>query len=142
MEYRRFGNTIIARVDQDEDLLEKIERIAILEDVKLGSISGLGTFRYMNVGVYNLEKQQFEGNEFEGTFEIVSLTGTINTMDGHYYSHLHTAAADGEGHVFGGHLSKGIIGATCELVITVIDGRVDRKRDPKTGLNIFDFKAR
>lgn len=35
----------------------------------------------------NLEKRQFMGNDFEGMFEIVSFTGTINTMDGKYYSH-------------------------------------------------------
>ncbi len=27
MEYRRFGNTIVARIDQGEDVLEKMKRI-------------------------------------------------------------------------------------------------------------------
>ena len=44
MEYRRFGNTIVARIDQGEDVLEKMKRIAMLEDVKLASVSALGTF--------------------------------------------------------------------------------------------------
>ena len=87
MEYRRFGNTIIARIDQGEDVLEKMKRIAMLEDVKLASVSALGTFSSMTVGIYDLEKRQFMGNDFEGMFEIVSFTGTINTMDGKYYSH-------------------------------------------------------
>ena len=82
MEYRRFGNTIVARIDQGEDVLEKMKRIAMLEDVKLASVSALGTFSSMTVGIYDLEKRQFMGNDFEGMFEIVSFTGTINTMDG------------------------------------------------------------
>ena len=94
MEYRRFGNTIVARIDQGEDVLEKMKRIAMLEDVKLASVSALGTFSSMTVGIYDLEKRQFMGNDFEGMFEIVSFTGTINTMDGKYYSHIHAAAAD------------------------------------------------
>ena len=76
MEYRRFGNTIIARIDQGEDVLEKMKRIAMLEDVKLASVSALGTFSSMTVGIYDLEKRQFMGNDFEGMFEIVSFTGT------------------------------------------------------------------
>ena len=108
MEYRRFGNTIVARIDQGEDVLEKMKRIAMLEDVKLASV--------MTVGIYDLEKRQFMGNDFEGMFEIVSFTGTINTMDGKYYSHIHAAAADAKGNVYGGHLSHGIIGVTCEMV--------------------------
>ena len=141
MEYRRFGNTIVARIDQGEDVLEKMKRIAMLEDVKLASVSALGTFSSMTVGIYDLEKRQFMGNDFEGMFEIVSFTGTINTMDGKYYSHIHAAAADAKGNVYGGHLSRGIIGATCEMVITVIDGVVDRVKDEETGLNLFNFNC-
>ena len=61
MEYRRFGNTIVARIDKDEDVLEKMKRIAMLEDVKLASVSALGTFSSMTVGIYDLEKRQFMG---------------------------------------------------------------------------------
>lgn len=139
MEYRRFGNTIIVRMDRGEDLFEKLKRVAMLEDIKLASISALGTFSFMNVGIYDLEQKKFLGNDFEGMFEIVSLTGTINTMNGEYYSHLHAAAGDRNGNVYGGHLSKGIVGATLEMVITVIDGIVDREKDEDTGLNIFKF---
>lgn len=57
MEYRRFGNTIVARIDQGEDVLEKMKRIAMLEDVKLASVSALGTFSSMTVGIYDLEKR-------------------------------------------------------------------------------------
>lgn len=142
MEYRRFGNTIVARIDQGEDVLEKMKRIAMLEDVKLASVSALGTFSSMTVGIYDLEKRQFMGNDFEGMFEIVSFTGTINTMDGKYYSHIHCGGSRrGRAMCTGGHLSRGIIGATCEMVITVIDGVVDRVKDEETGLNIFNFKC-
>lgn len=139
MEYRRFGNSIIVRMDQGEDFFEKLRLVAVREDVKLADVSGLGTFSFMNVGIYDLEKRQFMGNDFEGMFEIVSLTGTINTMDGKYYSHIHASAADQTGAVYGGHLSKAVIGATLELVIQVIDGTVDRVKDEATGLNIFKF---
>ena len=67
------------------------------------------------------------------------MTGTINTMDGEYYAHLHMSAGNQKGEVFGGHLNRAIVSATCELVITVIDGRVDRVHDEETGLNIFKF---
>ena len=60
MEYRRFGNTIVARIDQGEDVLEKMKRIAMLEDVKLASVSALGTFSSMTVGIYDLETRWTE----------------------------------------------------------------------------------
>ena len=62
-------------------------------------------------------------------------------MDGEYYAHLHMSVGNQKGEVFGGHLNRAIVSATCELVITVIDGRVDRVHDEETGLNIFKFNS-
>lgn len=139
MEYRRFGNTIVVRIDRGEEILEKMKRVATLEDVKLGTVSALGALESMTVGIYDLDKKQFLANDFEGMYEIVSLNGTINTMDGKYYSHIHLAAADGTGKVVGGHMSRAVVSATCEMVITVVDGTVDRFLDDVTGLNLFQF---
>ena len=69
----------------------------------------------------------------------MSLTGTVNTMNGEYYSHLHMSAANESGAVVGGHLNAARVSATCEMVIHVIDGTVDRFKDGVTGLNLFKF---
>ena len=44
-----------------------------------------------------------------------------------------------KGEAFGGHLNSAVVSATCEMVITVIDGKVDRVYDEETGLNVFKF---
>ena len=60
-------------------------------------------------------------------------------MDGEYYAHLHMSAGNEKGEVFGGHLNRAMISATCELVIQVVDGTVERRFDPEIGLNVFRF---
>ena len=77
--------------------------------------------------------------DFKGDFEIVSLTGTISTMNGEYYCHLHMSAGDENGNVFGGHLNRAVVSVTCEMVINIINGNVDRKYDEETGINLFEF---
>lgn len=49
------------------------------------------------------------------------------------------SAADGEGRVFGGHLNRAIVSATCEMIITVSEGRIDRKYSQDIGLNLLEF---
>lgn len=140
MEYQRFGNTIVARIDRQEEIVEQVREIAEKEGIKLASISALGAVDDFTVGIYDVKEKQYFSNSFQGAYEIVSLTGTINTKDGEYYSHLHFAAGNAKGEVFGGHLNKAVVSATCEMIIQVIDGQVDRYQDPQTGLNLFRFQ--
>ncbi len=139
MDYRRFENVIIARIDKGEEILEKIKEIALKENIKLANINALGATNNFTVGVFKVEEKKYYSNEFKGDFEIVSLTGTINTMNNEFYTHIHMSAGNDKGQVFGGHLNKAVVSATCEMVINIIDGKVDRKFNEEIGLNLFEF---
>jgi len=52
---------------------------------------------------------------------------------------MHMSAGNDRGEVFGGHLNSAFVSATCEMVISIIDGLVDRRHDEETGLNLFAF---
>lgn len=139
MEYRKFDNTIIARIDKGEEILEKVKEITLKENIKLASISALGAVNDFTVGVFKTDEKKYYSNSFQGYFEITSLSGTINTMNDEFYTHIHMSAGNEKGEVFGGHLNRAIVSATCEMVITIIDGTVDRYFDEEIGLNLFEF---
>lgn len=139
MDYRRFQNTIVARIDKGEEILEQVKAIALKEQIKLASVQALGAVNQFTVGVFKTEEKEYLANEFNGSFEIVSLNGTINTMNGEFYCHLHMSAGNHKGEVFGGHLNQAYVSATCEMIITIIDGAVDRNFDEGVGLNLFKF---
>ncbi|MGN0508502.1 MAG: PPC domain-containing DNA-binding protein [Ruminococcus sp.] len=140
MEYRKFGNTIFARIDRGEEILEKLKEISVKENIKLAHVSALGATNDFTVGVFNVDEKKYYANSFSGNFEIVSLTGTVTTMNGEFYAHLHMSAGNDKGEVFGGHLNRARISATCEMVITVADATVERKFNEDVGLNLFDFE--
>ena len=139
MDYRRFGKTIVMRIDRGEEVLTQLKAMALKENIKLASVRALGATDNFTVGVFKVDEKKYYANHFTGDFEIVSLTGTISTMNDEYYAHLHMSAGDEQGRVFGGHLNEAIISATCEMVVEVIDGRVDRARNEDVGLNLFKF---
>ncbi len=139
MEYRRMGQTIVLRLDRGEEIVDQLKAVGLAEGIKLAGVNGLGAVGDFTVGVFDPVKKQYFSNQFQGLYEIVSLHGTINTFRGAYYSHLHMSAGDREGRVFGGHLNRAVVSATCEIVITLIDGSVDRRYDESIGLNVFDF---
>lgn len=139
MEYQRFGNKIVARIDKGEEILEKIKEISLKENIKLANVNALGATNDFTVGVFKVDEKKYYSNNFKGNFEIVSLTGSINTMNGEFYTHIHMSAGNEKGEVFGGHLNRAIVSATCEMFIEIIDGEVDRYFDEEIGLNLFKF---
>ena len=140
MEYRRFGDRIVVRLDRGEEILEQMKHLAEQEQIALASVQALGAVNEFTVGVYDTETKVYASNQFQGAYEIISLIGTIDRMDGAFYTHLHMAAGDREGKVFGGHLNRAVISATCEMVVTVLDGTIDRAFDPEIGLNLIRFQ--
>ncbi len=139
MEYRKFGDTIIARIDKGEELLESVKAIALEAGVKLAEVRALGAVNDFTVGVFRPAVKRYDARSFQGDYEIVSLTGTITTMDGEFYAHLHMSAGGLDGAVVGGHLNRAVVSATCELVMRCIDGTVERAYSEEIGLNLFQF---
>ena len=129
MDYRRFGNTVVVRIDRYEEVMEKLAEICEKEGILLGSISGLGAASFVEMGLY------------EQPLEVTSLIGSVTEMDGKPYLHVHIGAADVTGKAYGGHLKKCVIGGTAEIFIHAADGHVGRKEDwfSETGLNLYHF---
>ena len=139
MEYRRFGQKMVIRLDPGEEILSGLREAAVKENVRLASVSAIGATDNFTVGVYDVQKQIYLQNTYTGPHEIVSLSGSVNTMDGEYYAHIHMSAGNRDNIVYGGHLNEAYVMPTCEIFLDIIDGTVDREKDPVTGINILKF---
>jgi hypothetical protein len=79
----------------------------------LNSSNGGSSFVYIPTVLYVLPGGS-RVVEFNGKFEIVSLSGTLSSS-GH---HVHMSIADCDGNVFGGHLMEGcLVRTTAEIVL-------------------------
>lgn len=139
MKYRVFGESIILRLEKGEEVIESIKELCEKEDIKAGSISGLGATNHVVVGLFKIDEKKYYSNTFEEDFEITNLTGNISRVNGEVYLHIHGTFANIEGKCIGGHLNKAIISATSEIIINKINGEVGRKFSEEIGLNLIEF---
>lgn len=139
MEYRKFNHQYVLRIDRGEEICEQLKIVAKKENIKLAYLTGIGAAGKITAGVFDTQEKAFKGQTWKGDLEIVSIAGNINTMDGETYTHFHISFSDEQGNVFGGHLTEAVISGTGELVLTEIDGSVDRRFDEETGLSLFEF---
>ncbi len=139
MDYRRFGEHYVIRLDKGEEIISRLRELAEAEGIALASLTGIGAVSRVVAGVFDTREKAFKGRTWTGDLEIVSIGGNISRMDGHTYTHFHISVADESGRVFGGHLQEAVISGTGELVLTRLEGEVDRRYDSEIGLNLFRF---
>ena len=139
MQFRRFGNKYFVRIDRGEEIISSLKNFCEKEKITLAEVKALGAVDDFNVGLFDVETKQYHKNHFQFPAEITSLWGTVTTKDGKFYPHIHMSAGDKDGHVFGGHLNNARVSATCEMIVEVSEGTVERKFSEEIGLNLFEF---
>lgn len=139
MEYRRFKDKYVVRLQRGEEIIESLTRLCRENDIKLGRVTAIGAANKAKIGLFNVETKEYHSKELEGDMEITNLSGNISRKDGEVYLHLHITLCDKYNRAFGGHLNMAVISATCEMIIDVIDGYVEREFNDEVGLNLFKF---
>ena len=139
MDYRKFGNTYMLRIDVGEEILESLKAVCAREGIRLAQVSAIGAADRAAVGVYDLAEKQYHREDLEGFMEIANLSGSVTEMNGEPYIHLHATLADQRNVVHGGHVISMRVGATCEMFVQVLDGSVTREKDEGLGINLWKF---
>ncbi|MBQ6358969.1 MAG: DNA-binding protein [Clostridia bacterium] len=139
MEYRRFNDTYVIRMDRGEEVLTTLTGICEQEGIRLAAVSAIGAVDRAVVGLYDVGEQVYHKKEFCEPMEIASLLGTVSEKDGKPYLHLHATLCDASMQTHGGHVNELWISVTCEMILRLLPGEVGRRLDEVTGLNVFDF---
>ena len=116
MQYKRFGNTCMVRIDLGEDIVESLKKLCEDEQIRLGRVEAIGATDHAVIGVYDLAKKEY-----------------------YPYIHLHTVLADQQHVIHGGHVLEMRVGATCEMFVTVLEGEVTRQKEEAIGINLWTF---
>ncbi len=140
MDYRKFGQGYVLRLDPGEEIVSCLTDLVRREDIRLGLVSALGAANDVTIGIFDTAAKTYSARRYQGDYEISALTGNVTRMDGEPYLHLHiTIGNPVTGEVHAGHLTAATISATLELFLQVWDGQVGRKFSHTVGLNLLEF---
>ena len=113
--------TFTFRLKPGQDLFYEIEAIVTEKNIEAGCVlSAVGSLTHATLRLANREYY----SEYDGHFEIVSMTGTVSV----HGSHLHISISDGDGKTIGGHLVPGCkIYTTTEMVLVIFEDVVYKR---------------
>ena len=139
MKYKVIDNKVFVRFDPGEEVVERLKELCAELDIEAGSLSAIGALGEATIGFFNPELKKYQQKDLTGDFEITSMVGNISTMEEEVYLHIHITLGDKNFNITGGHFDRGVVSATCEMVIDTADGEVDRIKGQKYNLNLFNF---
>jgi predicted DNA-binding protein with PD1-like motif len=139
MEYQRFDNRLVVRVDKGEELLQTLAHVCEKESVFAASVQGIGYTDEMKVRIYDNRTDEFIFQTLKGPMEITGLTGNIVMADNGIYPHVHIMAADETMHVKGGHLVSCQIAAVAEVILDVLPDTLRRGESDDLRLGTLRF---
>ncbi len=128
---------LVVRCDRGENALEEIVAIAHQKRIEAGYFYAIGAVQELTLSYYNLASKNYEDHEIIEDLEIISILGTIATLNGEVALHAHGSFGDRNLTVRAGHIKKLVVSATCEVVITKLQGKIERGFSDETGLNLM-----
>jgi len=141
MQYKKFGNAYVIRLEAGEEVIDSLKKFVEKERIRGGFFYGLGAVNKVTLGYFDVEKKEYKERAFEQGFELTSLVGDISFLGERIIVHAHVTLADGDFKVLAGHLGKATVTATLELVFNPLEGKLEKKPDPETGLNLLELRG-
>jgi len=127
-------------METGDEVIDVLKQFAASQNLAGSSFKAIGELSYVKLGWFNWESKQYEVSvEITEQVELLSLIGDIALKAGEPQVHAHVSVGRRDGRAFGGHLLKGIVRPTCELILTENPEHLQKSFDPESGLALIKF---
>jgi predicted DNA-binding protein with PD1-like motif len=140
MEFARFGDRYVLRLETDEEVMATLVNFVQREEIRGGYFLAFGGFRRVRLRYFDVHSKQYRDHDVDRQVEVISLLGNIARVDGRPMIHMHTAVSDEQGRTDSGHIGEGVVRPTLEVFVTKLDGELRREKDPGTGLELLALR--
>lgn len=131
--------TYIVVLDTDDEAMASLETFAREHNLTAAHFTALGAFREGELYYFEWESKEYLSNPFYEQVEVASLVGDIALdREGHPALHAHVVLGKRDGTALAGHLSKGVVRPTLEVVIEETPAHLRRIKDGTTGLALIE----
>jgi predicted DNA-binding protein with PD1-like motif len=128
---------VVVAVDKGEDAVAAINEVAARYNIRGAGVTAVGGFQSAEVGYFDREMRDYVRIPVPGQVEVLSLVGDIADNGGKGVLHVHTVLGRRDGTTMGGHLLRGEVWPTLEVIITEVGANLAKHVDPETGLALL-----
>jgi predicted DNA-binding protein with PD1-like motif len=117
--------------------MEQIKAFTRKLNLSASRFTAIGAFSDTTVGFFDFSIKDYQKNRFNQQMEVVSLVGDISVYKNEYKVHAHVVLADEKGTAYGGHLLKGSVHPTLEIILDESPLYLKREMDENSGIPLI-----
>src|SRR3990167_7606502 len=106
----------LLRLDRGEEVVSTLKEFSKTNNVKSGSIKGVGGVGPATLAFYDRLKKQYLTKTFNEEYELLSLLGNFSIFNNQPVAHCHAILSGEDFKAFGGHVMEMTVALTCELI--------------------------
>ena len=129
-------------LDVGDEAIASLEAFARDKRLTAASFKAIGAFERAELSFFDWATKTYEPIPVDEQVEVASLTGDIAVEPGGKPGvHVHAVLGRRDGSALAGHLNKGIVRPTLEIILTEQPTYLKKKRDHETGLMLIALDA-
>ncbi len=125
-----------------EEVMAALAGFVARERIVSASFTAIGAFSAAELAYFDWASKDYVAIPVPYQVEVASLTGDVATgPDGKPALHVHAVLGRADGTALAGHLRRGHVRPTLEVVLEELPARLRKVHDPASGLALIDPEA-
>jgi uncharacterized protein len=130
--------TFVVVLNTGDEVMACLEAFAEREGLTAASLTGLGAFRTAELFFFDWSSKEYHAIPVEEQTEVASMIGDVVLgPEGEPALHIHAVLGRPDGGALAGHLAKGEVRPTLEVIVTESPAHLRRRIDPESGLPLI-----
>ena len=114
-------------LNSGDEVMECIQSFAKEQNLKASQFGAIGAFSKATLGFFDFSIKDYKKIEIDEQVEVLNITGGISLYNKKIKIHAHTVVGKSDGTAHGGHLLKGFVHPTLEIILTESPAYLERK---------------
>jgi predicted DNA-binding protein with PD1-like motif len=120
-----------------EEAFETVATTVREREIRAAQVTAVGGFASADLGYFDGNAGDYLHIPVNEQVEVLSLIGDVAQDSGETALHLHAVLGRRDGSTVGGHLLRGEVWPTLEVIVTEVAPELAKRYDPQTGLALI-----
>jgi predicted DNA-binding protein with PD1-like motif len=120
-----------------EEAFETVATTVREREIRAAQVTAVGGFASADLGYFDGVAGDYLRIPVTEQVEVLSLMGDVAQDSGETALHLHAVLGRRDGSTVGGHLLRGEVWPTLEVIVTEVAPELAKRYDPQTGLALI-----